>query len=49
MGKRPLTPAEIRAYQDLARAAKRLRRAQQRAERRRQPRAEGRAPWLTRP
>jgi hypothetical protein len=36
MGKRKLTPAEIRAYQNLARAAARLRRAQTRAERQRE-------------
>lgn len=35
MGKRKLTPAEARAYVDLARAARRLRAAQERAARRR--------------
>ena len=34
MGKRKLTPAEERAYVDLARAARRLRRAQERARKR---------------
>lgn len=40
-----LTPAEVRAYRELARAAAKLRRAQQRAERQRQAKAkEGAAP-----
>jgi hypothetical protein len=34
--RRKLTPAEIRAYRDMARAAARLRRAQARAERQRE-------------
>jgi len=38
--RRKLTPAEIRAYRDMARAAARLRRAQTRAERQRE-RAQG--------
>jgi len=33
MGKRRLTPAEVRAYREAARAMARLRRAQERAER----------------
>ena len=35
MGKRQLSPAELRAYQELARAAKRLRQAAARADRQR--------------
>ena len=38
MGKRKLTPAESRAYAELAEAARRLRVAQERAERRRKKR-----------
>ena len=33
MGKRRLTPAEVRAYAEAARAMKKLRKAQERAER----------------
>jgi len=35
MGRRRLTPAEIAAYRELARAARKLRQAQQRAEQQR--------------
>jgi hypothetical protein len=41
MGRRRLTPAEVRAYRALARAARRLRQAQDDAERQRGERALG--------